>query len=139
MGKVEPRIIGGEARLVRSKKRWIIEVSFCGHDGICTRRLETTIDVRVVEDVSIGEDRDGDGLLDCSDFVPVGEALRWKSELDGEGIWVTKQAHSIMPSLFPYATVTCDDLCPGSFEHPGVFDRLLNGGEDPELCCHRNG
>lgn len=93
----------------------------------------------MVEDVSIGEYRNGDGLLDRFDLVPVGEALRWKGKLDGKGILVTKQAHGIMPPLFPYATVTCDDLCAGSFEHLGVFNRLFDSGEDPELCCHRNG
>ena len=52
---------------------------------------------------------------------------------------VIRWAHRIVPSLFPKTAMAGDDLCPGSFEHPGVFYRLFDGWEDPELCCHGNG
>lgn len=90
----------------------------------------------MVEDVSVGEDRNGDCFLDCFYLVPVGESLRWKSKLRNKRVEIVKWTDGVVPSLFPYATVTGEDLCPSSLEHFGVFDRLLGSRENPELCCH---
>ena len=136
MREVKPGIIGDKPWSVRSEQCGIIKVSFSRHDRVCTCRFEATIDVRVIEDITIGEYRYGDGLLDCSDLIPVGESLCRKSDSTKDELWMTGRTHSVVSPLFPDATMAGEDLCASSLEHLGVFNRLFNSREDPELCCH---
>ena len=140
MRQVKPRVVGSKSWSVRGKQCRVVEVSFSGHYRIRSRRLEATVDVRVVEDISIGEDGYRDCFLDCSDLAPIGESLRWKRKFRGG--WILNRrvwTHSIVPSLFPDTPVAGNDLSPSSFEHLGVFNRLLNTRENPELSRHGDG
>ena len=58
------------------------------------------------------------------------------SPCDGKlkaGLQIVRRTHGVVSSLFPCATMASEYLCPGPLEHPGVFDRLLDTREDPEL------
>ena len=83
---MEPGIVGGKAWWVWSEECRVVEVSFGGHHRIRACRLETTVDIRVVEDVSVGKDRYRNGFLDRFDLPPVGKALWRKGKPHGKGI-----------------------------------------------------
>jgi hypothetical protein len=53
----------------------VIQHPFGAAHTVTTRLVQTPLDVFVEEDVAVGEDGDGDGLFDGSDFGPVCETL----------------------------------------------------------------
>lgn len=71
-------------------------------------------DIRLIEYVAIGEDRDGDSLFNCTDLGPVCET-------------------GINASLFTYPTVAGEDLSACTFEHFGVCYGLFDSRKYTEL------
>jgi len=117
------------------------------HDSIAAGEIETFLDVLVVEDVSVGEDRDLNGLLDSSNLLPIGESLRFEEKKEervsfGPSLLtirseiVSRCTHSLVPLHLPRPSVTSQDLSSSSFEQERVLDRLLGGVEDSELGCY---
>lgn len=47
--------------------------------------------------------------------------------------------YRIVPALLASAAMAGDYLCPGAFEHLGVFHCAFNVGEDPEFGCDWDG
>ena len=62
---------GGEWVIDASKQSGVVQLPLGAHDSIGTGGFEACVYVGLVQDVPVRENRDRDGLFDCSDFVPV--------------------------------------------------------------------
>lgn len=88
------------------------------------------MDVRLVKDVAIGEDGDGHGFLDCSNFRPVSQTLcifQKDNKKDRE------RTHSGLASLLPQSPMAGNDLRSSSLKHFGIFNGLFDSWEHAEL------
>ena len=62
-------------RWTRLKDRRVVEVALRRHDCVCASRCEAFLDIAIEEEISIGDDVDGNCLFYGANLFPVRDAL----------------------------------------------------------------